>query len=165
MTRLHTFAKVVGGGYDGESKDDNPLFKVRYQYAPLRVNQGKKAGSRDFCKKMVEARKVYKREDIEAASKKAVNPGFGKGGASTYNVWFYKGGPRCHHYWMRLTYLRKDDERINRKEAQRLINEIDPKDRDKYRIKRNPKEVAMLPDDMKHKGFHPDNPNIPSDAR
>lgn len=162
---LHTFARVVGGGFDGESKDDNPLFKVRYQYAPLRINQGRKGKSRDFCKKMVEARKVYKREDIEAASKKAVNPGFGKGGASTYNVWFYKGGPRCHHYWMRLTYLRKDDERISRKEAQRLINEIDPKDRDEYRIKRNPKEVAQLPTDMRNKGFHPDNPNIPSDAR
>jgi hypothetical protein len=162
---LHTFAKVVSGGYDGESKDDTPLFKVRYQYAPLKINQGKKAGSREFCKKMVEAAKVYKKEDILKAGKRVVNAGFGEGGKNTYSVWKFKGGPRCHHYWMRLTYLKKDDERISRKQAQKMINEIDPAERGPYRIKKNAPEVAKLPNDMKHKGFSPNNPNLPSDAK
>jgi hypothetical protein len=29
----------------------------------------------------------------------AVNPGFGVGGASTYSIWSFKGGPNCKHAW------------------------------------------------------------------
>ena len=29
----------------------------------------------------------------------------------------------------------------------------------------NEREVSMKPNDMRHKGFHPNNPNKPADAR
>jgi hypothetical protein len=60
-------------------------------YAPERT----KATSRQFCSKMVSAKKVYRKEDIVAMENKAVNAGFGKGGSDTYSIWLYKGGARC----------------------------------------------------------------------
>jgi hypothetical protein len=88
---------------NAESEQDIALFKVRYQYAPLRAS----SNSREFCQKMVNAKKIYRKEDIERMSSQAVNAGFGVGGAATYDIWLYKGGARCHHFWMRKTYFRK----------------------------------------------------------
>ena len=79
-------------------------FKVRYQYAPLKTQ----ANSRDFCKKMVSAfKKIYRKEDIHKWVTKAVNAGWGLSGAATYDIWLYKGGGACHHFWMRKTYMAK----------------------------------------------------------
>ena len=85
------------------SEQDMGLYKVRYSYAPNTAGQD----SREFCKKMVSANKVYRKEDIEAMGSKAVNAGFGPNGTNTYSIWFYKGGANCHHFWMRKTYFRK----------------------------------------------------------
>ena len=74
-------------------------YKVRYAYA------GEKKGERAFCKLMLQAKKIYRFEDIDAMAEKVVNPGFGEGGAKTYDILLYKGGPNCHHFWMRKTYL------------------------------------------------------------
>ena len=82
---------------------DGVQFKVRYQYAPL-VTKG---NSREFCKKMVGSKKIYRKEDIEKMGSQAVNAGFGLGGADTYSIWLYKGGANCHHFWMRKTYMSK----------------------------------------------------------
>jgi hypothetical protein len=82
---------------------DGVQFKVRYQYAPLTT----KSNSREFCKKMVNAKKIYRKEDIEKMGSQAVNAGFGLGGAATYDIWLYKGGANCHHFWMRKTYMAK----------------------------------------------------------
>jgi hypothetical protein len=92
---------------DGKSKQDSQKgveFLVRYSYAPEKA--GKE--SRKFCSKMVGAKKVYRKEDIVAMGNKAVNSGFGKGGADTYSIWLYKGGARCNHKWFRKTYQIKD---------------------------------------------------------
>ena len=56
---------------------------------------------------MMSAAKVYRKEDIIAASGKSVNPGWGKDGSDKYSIWLYKGGARCRHFWTRLTYFRK----------------------------------------------------------
>ena len=57
---------------------------------------------------MEAANKVYRKEDIIMMSKREVNPGFGEGGKNNYDIWLYKGGPRCHHAWYRRTYMLKD---------------------------------------------------------
>ena len=31
--------------------------------------------------------------------------GWGKGGARTFNRFFFKGGGNCHHYWLRKIYF------------------------------------------------------------
>ena len=87
---------------DGQVEEK--FFKVRYQYAPLTTKQN----SREFCKKMVSAKKVYRKEDIERMGSQAVNAGFGLNGSDTYSIWLYKGGANCHHFWMRKTYQAKD---------------------------------------------------------
>jgi hypothetical protein len=88
---------------DGET-DTEKKFMVRYQYAPLAVSNN----SREFCRKMVSAKKIYRKEDIEKMSSQEVNAGFGLAGAKTYDIWLYKGGANCHHYWLRKTYVSKD---------------------------------------------------------
>ena len=74
-------------------------YKVRYAYA------GENTGEREFCSLMLQAKKIYRFEDIDAMAEKEVNPGFGEGGKATYDILLYKGGPNCHHFWMRKTYL------------------------------------------------------------
>jgi hypothetical protein len=76
---------------------------TRYRYA------GSMLGEREFCSKMVGAKKIYRIEDIEAMNDVPVNAGFGPEGASTYNIFKYKGGVNCHHYWEKLTYKRKNE--------------------------------------------------------
>jgi hypothetical protein len=36
---------------------------------------------------MVAAKKIYRKEDIEAMSQRAVNAGWGLNGADTYDIW------------------------------------------------------------------------------
>ena len=158
---LFAFARVPKNNPSAKSKQDNPLIKVRYAYAPNKTS----SNSRDFCKKMTSALKVYRKEDIEAAGKQPVNKGFGEGGSSTYSIWLYKGGARCHHFWERQTFLQKNNKLISVNEARKLIQSLPPNERPQYRIPVNPKEVAKRPVDMPNKGFSPNNPNLPRDAR
>ena len=83
---------------DGVTKEGF-RYKVRYAYA------GANTGERAFCNLMLQAKKIYRIEDIDAMSGKSVNAGFGKNGAATYDILLYKGGPNCQHFWMRKTYL------------------------------------------------------------
>jgi len=130
----------------GKSEQDTEIIKVRYVYSPNSVQDD----SRDFCKKMVAARRVYRKEDIEAASKRAVNRGFGEGGSNTYDLFLYKGGARCHHFWSRRTYLKKTNEKISVNQAKKLIREAGV---DAKRLPTNSPKVAQRPIDMPNEGF------------
>jgi hypothetical protein len=118
-TALH-LAKVPSSFPNVTSEQDTSLFKIRYQYA------GAKEGERDFCNKMINANKVYRKEDIMLASTKVVNPGLGLKGADTYNLFFYKGGVNCKHFWMRKIYLRKNNKSISVNQARKMILDLDP---------------------------------------
>lgn len=130
-----------------DKEADGVKFKVRYQYAPLKTSPN----SRDFCKKMVAAKKIYRKEDIMQMSTKVVNAGFGKGGANTYDIWLYKGGARCHHFWMRKTYMAKGvtpdaknpnaEVSVNKAKKEGLKPDV------------NDKRVATRPVDMPNQGF------------
>jgi len=129
------------------SEQDTSLFKVRYQYA------GAKDAQRQFCSKMMKAQKVYRKEDIELAGSKVVNPGFGPNGSDTYNIWLYKGGPNCYHFWMRKIYLRKNNQSISVNDARKMILELDPIDRFQAQWDENDANVAKLPIDMPNQGY------------
>ena len=109
------------------------------------------------------ANKVYKKEDIIKMGKQPVNKGFGEGGAETYSIWLYKGGPRCEHKWKRRTYVSANK---TASIGSAKTSEVSTGKARKfgYRVT-NEKEVAMIPKHMPHKGFSPNNPNIPKDAR
>lgn len=145
---LWNFASVIKSDPAKTSEQDTSIIKVRYKYASTGAASGK---SRDFCAIMERASRVYRKEDIEDAG--AVNAGFGPNGSSTYDIWLYKGGPFCQHYWVRQTYLRKNNTRISVNEARALITALDPSLRSEARIEQNPSEVATAPRDMQDYGY------------
>jgi hypothetical protein len=133
---------------DGENQEGF-RFRVRYQYAPL-TNKD----SRQFCIKMVGAKKIYRKEDIEAMADQTVNEGFGKYGAATYDIWYYKGGPNCHHFWMRKTYkASKKDINPDPKNPKSEIS-VNRARKDGFSPETNDKEVATRPIDMPNKGYY-----------
>ena len=89
------------------SVQDGRLFMSRYRYSG-EVS----ANSREFCRKMLKANKLYRKEDIQLMSTKPnTNEGWGPGGTDTYDIFLYKGGGACHHFWTRETYKRFTDPR------------------------------------------------------
>jgi hypothetical protein len=88
------------------------------------------------------AKKVYRKEDLDKES--SANSELSPSGSSTYNIWLYKGGVNCSHYWMRQTYLRKNNERISVSEARKKIAELDPSLRSEAKMPVNEPEVAQI---------------------
>ena len=131
---------------DGKVKDLK--FKVRYQYAPLDSD----SKSRDFCIKMVNAKKIYRKEDIEQMGKQPVNAGWGpEGSTSTYDIWLYKGGGSCRHFWMRKTYMAKDVQPdAKNPKAEISVNKAK---KEGFKPETNDTKVAKRPRDMKNRGF------------
>ena len=129
-----------------KSLQDGEIFKHRYRYVGDTSEK-----SRLFCKKMTQANKVYRKEDIIRMESEVVNAGFGPKGADNYSIWLFKGGKSCHHKWLRETYLRKSDANspLAKKftPAQtRKLGEIPPV---------NDKRVYQRPIDMPNQGAYP----------
>jgi hypothetical protein len=143
---MWAFARVPSSKPQAASEQDTEIIKVRYAYAPETTS----TDSREFCKKMVSSKRVYRKEDIEAAGERAVNPGWGANGADTYSIWLFKGGGNCHHFWKRQTYLRKNNKKISVNQAKKLIREAGV---DAKRLEENDKRVATRPVDMPNQGF------------
>lgn len=157
-----SLAAVIGdSGVDGSSEQDTELFQIRYRYRGMPAT----GRTRDFCRLMLSADRVYKKEDIVEASSMPVNAGFGEGGSSTYDVWLYKGGPRCGHFWQREVYLRSDQTSISVSKARSMISALPIDERKGAMWEQNNPKVSKHPNDMKHKGFHPDNLKMPKDAK
>jgi len=145
---LWNFASVIKSDPSKTSEQDTSIIKVRYKYASTNDARG---ASRDFCNIMESANRVYRKEDIESAG--SVNAGFGPNGSSTYDIWLYKGGPFCQHYWVRQTYLRKNNKRISVNEARDMITALDPSLRSEARIEQNDPLVAKAPRFMTDSGY------------
>jgi hypothetical protein len=129
--------------------EEGKRYKVRYAYAP----ETTKTNSREFCRKMVASGKVYRKEDVLRMGGQSVNAGFGPEGAATYSIWLYKGGARCHHFWMRKTYLAKGEgvtPDVGNPNAEVSVNQAKRAGVD---LETNPKDVAKRPVDMPNEGF------------
>jgi hypothetical protein len=127
------------------------MFKVRYKYT------GNPNPERAFCKAMMSANKVYRKEDIDRMSESVVNRGFGEFGADKYDIFRFHGGPRCHHKWSRLTYMLNDKDMFEKVGTRAA--EIRG-----YKVT-NPSEVSVYPNNLPLKGYSPRNKNLPSDAK
>ena len=141
-------------GEEGFDREYN-LYRVRYEYVEDAFLTRKSGKSREFCKKMMSAKKIYRKEDIDMMSKKPVNKGWGPKGADLYSVWLYKGGGDCHHYWMRKTYRAKNttpDAKNPRSEVS-----VNKAKKDGFKPAVNDSKVAKLPTDMENRGFLPTN--------
>jgi hypothetical protein len=153
-TLLERVVKLVSTGTarpNSKSEQDQEIdgkkYIVRYSYEGNTTDK-----SRAFCKKMIDAKKMYRKEDILAMEQVAVNKGWGPRGADTYSIWLYKGGGACHHKWVRNTYASTIKVDVNNPNAPKIST--NKAERDGYRV-RNPKEVAMMPKDMPNQGFLP----------
>tara|TARA_R110001592_G_scaffold333646_1_gene617505 strand:- start:18 stop:923 length:906 start_codon:yes stop_codon:yes gene_type:complete len=170
-TKLSKLWNFVSSGMafpNSKSSQDKEVkgfyFKTRYKYA------GKSYGdSRDFCSIMMSKKKVYRKEDIERMSIDAVNAGFGEFGAANYSIWLYKGGARCRHKWLRMSYVsatRSIDVKSPLANTQPRGGNISKTKASKFGYKiKNDKKVDTIPNDMPLKGFSPNNPNLPSDVK
>ena len=153
LSKIWNFVSTGTARPNARSSQDKTVegekYKVRYRYSPSRVSKN----SREFCRKMVAADKLYRKEDIIAMEKVAVNAGWGPKGADKYSIWLYKGGGSCHHKWLRQTFKGKTQGNLANVDPNISTNKAE---RDGYRV-RNPKEVSMKPKDMPNEGFLPTN--------
>jgi len=131
------------------SEQDTKLYITRYRYS------GNPNPERGFCKAMMKANKLYRKEDIQAMSERNVNPGFGMrpNPNAPYDIFLWKGGGllsdafpygTCKHFWTREMY-RKIGTGKNTAAQQstpadvRKAGEIAPT---------NPQKVYIAPHDM-----------------
>ena len=123
------------------SRQDNKGYKVRYAYMPMR----KSPNSRFFCQNMealTERDIVFRKEDVTNMSRSGVNAELGHN-QRPYNLFKYKGGKNCHHYWEKRVYKRK--QRVSEDEALA----------EGYVAPNNPSEVQTRPVDMPNGGAYP----------
>jgi hypothetical protein len=139
---------------DGISKKTYDYFRVRYVYSNDNFLTNKSGTRRKFCRQMMGANKLYRKEDIINMGKKAVNPGFGIDGANTYSIWLYKGGPQCFHFWSRRIFKTTIGEsRTTKIEDADAIGYTKAKS-EGFTAKKNDKLVATPPRKMKNNGYY-----------
>ena len=137
---------------DGVNDSYSDYYKVRYMYTKD-DGLSQTGPTRDFCRIMMNAQKVYRKEDILQLTTKEVNKGWGpKGRSDTYSIWLWKGGGNCHHYFRRVIY------KSSLRNAKRPINDDQIISQAKaisegFTLKKNSPLVAKAPKTMKNNGF------------
>lgn len=122
------------------SEQDNEFFKIRYKYAP----ESATLKSREFCRKMVSANKVYRKEDIDNASNIGINGQFAKSGSSSYDIWLFKGGVNCKHKWVRKIYFNNSNKELSYNEALKKISELPKNVKKQITITNNDPRVGQV---------------------
>ena len=97
--------KRTSKGLSVDEGADIGLYKIRYQWAGNTSDK-----TREFCLVMDGIRDqglVFRYEDIQEMSDDGVNGQFAPQGQTSYDIFLWKGGVYCHHYFKRLIYFRK----------------------------------------------------------
>jgi len=153
----HDFARVGESKADSKSKQDGTdgenFYKVRYEYATGRTSDD----SREFCKKMLRSGKVYRKEDIigqkHSLSSIRCNPGLAGNKKGIYDVWLWKGGKNCGHFWRRKIYFYKLGVAKGTKisQATDVIGLVEARSRGFY-PEANDSKVSRIPYNMPNRG-------------
>ena len=156
LNKVFNFVKTGKAVPRAKSEQDQEIngvkFITRYRYTG---NVGE--NTRDFCKAMVKANKLYRKEDIVAMSSDAtVNPGWGPEGADTYDIFKFKGGGDCHHVWRREVYASIDGANIDPTSPNARRIATSTAEKRGYKI-RNPYQVSVQPKNLPFNGFLPTN--------
>ena len=126
---------------------DGVRFITRYVYA------GKQSdNTRPFCKEMLKAKKIYRKEDIVAMGSQVVNEGWGPRGTDTYDIWKFKGGGNCHHMWFKQVYVSFEGTNIDVNSAKAKRIAYRKAEKFGYKVENDPL-VAKRPVDMTNNGF------------
>lgn len=148
-TNLTKLVDFITSKPNGFSTLDKSYYKVRYTYQE-KYSSG---NSREFCKKMMGRTSngvVYRLEDIDKATRDGINRSFGHKGQS-YDLFKYKGGKQCGHYWQEELYRMKDktEKLISRgEEVNSIPNSYAPRPR-------GSEESKIAPKDMPNGGAYP----------
>ena len=104
-------------------------YRVRYVYTTEKTFNNPNEGlpSREFCNKMVNAKKIYRKEDI----------------------WKFKGGGDCRHKWFRRIYIQAGDKATR---DDRVITTTKARSRG-FKPQVNEQEVSVAPKNMDNRGF------------
>lgn len=137
-----------------DSSQDSDLFKVRYAYVKG-TSKTPEGETRDFCRKMLRTKKLYRKEDIGMMSARGVNKKFGHKGRN-YSIFQWKGGVNCYHRWERRIYKKKITKNGepwggNALQGTKFVN-VNQAVRQGFKLPKNPKEVAQAPIDREDKG-------------
>ena len=135
-----------------DSEQDTERYKVRYVYQKGTRKQPK-GETRPLCNALINAGRVYRKEDIQKLSSK----GGAEAKGQAYSVWKYKGGANCYHRWERRVYrkkLNKDGEpwgggALNGTQKVSVNQAI----RQGFKMPQNPNEVAVAPITTPTKGY------------
>jgi hypothetical protein len=144
LSKVFKFVSTGTARPNAKSEQDGAKFKSRYRY------EGKISdNSREFCRKMIKANKIYRKEDIIKMENQVVNAGWGAKGADSYSIWLYKGGGDCGHSWSREIYAKKSDVKSP------LAKEFTPAQTRKQGeiVPKDNKKVYEKPRDMANNGF------------
>ena len=133
---------------------DERKYYTRYKYSGKITDV-----SRPFCTKMLQADKLYRKEDILAMGNKAVNPGWGPNGADTYSTWLYKGGGNCGHFWSKQLYISAKGFGLDLNNPNVRTQAWAKAEKAGYKV-RNNYLVERKPIDMPYNGFLPTNPRF-----
>ena len=149
---------------DGISKKTYDYFRVRYVYTEDPFLVAKTGQNRNFCKKMVAAKKLYRKEDIIRMEDMVVNDwyyskrqkrkiGWGPKGALKYSIWLYKGGGNCQHFFKRLIFKTKLGISVSTKIKDADLIGYTKARSEGFTAKKNNPLVNKPPKRMKNKGF------------
>ena len=136
---------------DGISKKTFDYFRVRYVYAEDEFLKRKTGKKRAFCQKMIAAKKLYRKEDIDRMFKlnKEFSP---KGSKAGYDKFIWKGGNNCHHFWLRQIYKTKLGIDVSTKIKDAELIGYTKARSEGFTAKKNDKRVAIAPKRMPRQG-------------
>jgi len=135
-----------------KSEQDTERYKVRYFYT-IGTRRSPNGSSRVLCSTLMNAARVYRKEDIEQLSSNGGAEAQGK----PYSVWLYKGGANCYHRWERRVYRKKltKDGKVwggGTLNGTDIIN-VNEAVRQGFKLPKNAKEVAIAPIESDYSGY------------
>jgi hypothetical protein len=140
---------------------DGVKFVVRYKYVGAIASD-----TRIFCREMIKANKIYRKEDIVAMSNTYLGDGYtnadgkvigwGAKGALTFDRFFFKGGGNCYHRWNKQVYAVFEGTGLNITENTKKLAQAKA-EKFGYKVV-NSELVAKRPVEMPNHGFLPSNP-------
>jgi hypothetical protein len=149
-TFLAKLSEIIKAQPSRDSYLDKSVYKVRYQYS----ERYSSANSREFCKQMMKRTNsgvVYRLEDIDRASRAGVNKELGHE-KQPYDLFKFKGGVNCSHYWSEALYRLKKDTEFKSLSSAKEVDSI-PKTYQPRPTGNAQSKIA--PKDMPYNGHHP----------
>jgi hypothetical protein len=151
---LAKLASIIKSEPSRESNLDKSVYKVRYEYS----ERYSKPNSRDFCVKMMSRTNngvVYRLEDIDKASRAGVNRELGHKG-QPYDLFKFKGGVNCSHYWKEVLYkLKQKDGKYVEDKSLSSSNEVNSIPKSYQPRPTGNAQSKVAPIDMPNNGHHP----------